>query len=282
MRSQLNNKATILDLRKIKSTIHKILHLQKQVSNQVGTNLFDNYKYREWLLVESLNSKLRTSIVMQKQRSGPDAINNGRTVEIKTCSLKPRVFVHSLCEPDFKKSFEWDKQNDPKRRQETLDDEEYIFGMFTEHRCAFAFYVNCPKEVKKVHALLKEKQRAFLACMEENKKNNKRMSRDSIRITLDELGTKRVQGHQFILGADGQEFVSYGVMNPSSVAKKNIRVFGNKVCTRSKTVRSKTAQKKTARSSNSTQQPREQKREDLLLHRVTRGRVGKNDYRKKK
>jgi hypothetical protein len=215
-----------LDFLKIKNTIQQILVLQKQVNTKVGTNLFDNYKYREWLLVHHFNNKLKSNIILQTQRFGPDALNDGKTVEIKTCSLKPRIFLHALSESDFKRGFEWDKQNDPKRRQETLTDQEYIFGMFAEHKCAFAIYINNPNEVKKVHKLLRSKQSAFLKMMTECHFQNKRVSRDSIRLTLDELANYQIQGYQYMTGLKlNQEWFSYGPLNIKNLVDKKFCIF---------------------------------------------------------
>lgn len=214
-----------LDFLKIKNTIQQILQLQKQVNTKVGTNLFDNYKYREWLLVHHFNNKLKTNMVLQTQRFGPDALNDGKVVEIKTCNLKPRIFLHTLSESDFKRGFEWDKQNDQKRRQETLNDDEYIFGMFAEHKCAFAFYINNPIEVKKIHSLLRSKQNAFLKMMTECHFQNKRVSRDSIRLTLNELAERRIQGYQYMTGINNQEWFHYGTLDIKKLVDKKFRIF---------------------------------------------------------
>lgn len=158
-----------------------------RISKKYGRDLLYNYFYRELATKESVKVAV-PDLKISKKSAGKkfDAIDNsGKKYEFKSATVK------KLQDGRFSPILRWefDKQNDSKRRTETLEYDAFVFSAFSIDSFfpEFQMIINDGKQVRKMKYKIREKQEVFVKEVEEADKSNKRISRDSISFTLLDL-----------------------------------------------------------------------------------------------
>jgi len=147
-----------------------------------GVNVFDNYAYREYLVVDALDAAGFGPVRKLPGRSGFDAASAALgNVEIKTTNA-PKLTPGVL-----NRGFQFDKQNDPDRRATTGNMDALALATFIDDRLRAIALVHEPEGMAAFRALLRERQDAFEKKMETCRAANKRLPRDSIAISMRDL-----------------------------------------------------------------------------------------------
>jgi hypothetical protein len=152
-----------------------------------GVNIFDNYAYREYLVVDALDAAGFGPVRKLPGRSGFDAISAALgNVEIKTINA-PKMTPGVLS-----RGFQFDKQNDPERRAATGNMDALALALFVDDRLRAISLVHEPEGMTALRALLRERQDAFEEKMAACRAANKRLPRDSISISMRDLAERGV------------------------------------------------------------------------------------------
>jgi len=147
-----------------------------------GVNVFDNYAYREYLVVNALDAAGFGPVRKLPGRSGFDAASAALgNVEIKTTNA-PKLTPGVL-----NRGFQFDKQNDPDRRATTGSMDALALALFVDDRLRAVSLVHEPEGMAAFRDLLRERQDAFEKKMEACRAANKRLPRDSIAISMRDL-----------------------------------------------------------------------------------------------
>jgi len=170
-----------------------------------GVNVFDNYAYREYLVVNALDAAGFGPVRKLPGRSGFDASSAVLgNVEIKTTNA-PKLTPGVL-----NRGFQFDKQNDPDRRATTGSMDALALALFVDDRLRAIALVHEPEGMAAFRDLLEERQDAFEKKMEACRAANKRLPRDSISVSIRDLSqrgiimtiiktSKKVQGIKRVL-----------------------------------------------------------------------------------
>lgn len=171
-----------------KNMIPELKALLKQISEFKSIHQIDpfrNQKYREILISDILKNHDKTyELKSDKVDFITSKIKNGEAKSCKAKLLKNGLFSLS------KSVFEFDKQNDPVRRENTLKYDGFSFGIFNgsnESEILALIFINEEKGINYINSLIQKKQNEFIQKMEIFKKENKQVSRDSIQIYVKEL-----------------------------------------------------------------------------------------------
>ena len=162
--------------------------LLKEASSSLETNPIDNYGFRDMGALHSIREHFEPTIEQVPGRSGPDAKSAHRSkMEGKSRGVKPRKTIQHLREEDCTK-FQFDKQNDPIRREQTLQYDGFYFHVHRtmEVRPAVLIYVDGNAGVLKIRRLLDSKQSEFLQKWSLAKQQGRRV-RDTIELSLTEI-----------------------------------------------------------------------------------------------
>jgi hypothetical protein len=170
------------EIEELKNSIGNIVKL----GNKFGVNLLHNFAYREVLVSAEIDSFFE-DYKQDKRIHKEDATSKThQKIEIKTgkSSLGKRKSGFSTSV-----NFEFDKQNDEIRRRESLLYDALIFSVFdpkteTPVVTAIAKY---KQSVSAINKMIESKQENFLLTLQECKKANKRIPRDSISFKLPEI-----------------------------------------------------------------------------------------------
>jgi len=163
------------------SKIKELIEERDKFIKEFGSDPFYNYKYRE-IMVELNMQKYDPTYVINNSKI--DFISaNVRRGEVKTCKvnrLKSGKF-------SFSSSFQFDKQNDEYRRDNTSINDGYVFAPFEEgaegNGPLFLMYIS-PSFADQVHRQIEKKQNNFI---EKNQNTEKQLVRDTINFSLKDI-----------------------------------------------------------------------------------------------
>ena len=168
--------------KKLAEAIQAIYKLSAETNSG---NLLHNYKWREILQIEEV-SPFYKNIKSVPGLHGTDATSdNFESIESKSGTsrkLKTGLYSKSV-------SFEFDKQNDSIRRQQTLKYDSFIFSVIAQNtgRILITAIAQHPEAIKSINSILLKRQKEFLKELKKKEKQGKRIPRDSIRVELSEL-----------------------------------------------------------------------------------------------
>ena len=152
-------------------------------------NLFHNYKFREELAKRELTKHGRDGVELVEGVHGAD-FHTANTVngEVKTITVHLDRVTPGL----LNREFQFDKQNDEIRRQKTLEYDCFFFGVFHNFapKSVISIIIDSSSGVEKLRKLLKEKQDEKVKEIEHCKSINKRLPRDTIGITINDIFAK--------------------------------------------------------------------------------------------
>jgi hypothetical protein len=152
-------------------------------------DLTHNYKYRElitfnFLKNTSLLSNLRLSSGKHDCNYGP-SLDDCLNLELKSCSGKPIKRNGGRIKPG---ECEYDKQNDPIRREETLSYDSHCLAVYQSKKFIGCILICDPSAVNLYSKLvLKPKQDQKIREIEQFEALGKRTNRDSIRVKFEEV-----------------------------------------------------------------------------------------------
>lgn len=159
--------------------------LLKEVVDETGINLIDNYSYREYTATEILRSYL-PSIKKTIGRTGDDAnaVDQGYYhIEQKSGTRKAKTLTMT-CFPDML----FDKQSDPARREYIYKYDGFSLSFFEYYKPYPTAVVFVPKEhVTKIHPLFKQKQDVKVADFNRRLAEGKNIGHDPIIVKLQEI-----------------------------------------------------------------------------------------------
>ena len=159
----------------------------KKLEQQLGRPLLYNLGYRELFQEQEVKSFYNNYQPLSKTSSGPDATSsNFKKIEAKSRKYKRKSNSKRY---DPKNGFEFDKQNDPIRRRQTLEYDSYFFTAF-DHEQEFPICTALaltPQAISGVRAFLKGEQAKFVKRLDEVTERGNRINRDSIRISIQDL-----------------------------------------------------------------------------------------------
>lgn len=169
-----------------KNMLNDLETLLKAYASFKTTHNFDpfrNQKYREYLMADLLK-KVDETIQLNSDKVDfiSLSIKNGEMKSCKVDKLKTNLYSMSS-------GFEFDKQNDPIRRENTLKYDAFSFGLFDSEteEIVGTLFIKDIDGVSFINNLLKQKQDSFLEKMEESNKAGKQLSRDSIQLSLKDI-----------------------------------------------------------------------------------------------
>jgi hypothetical protein len=159
--------------------------LLKEVVDETGINLIDNYGYRELTSLRDIK-ELLPSIKKTPGRTGDDAnaLEEGYfKFEFKSGTCKGRTLTLT----NFAQ-LKFDKQNEAVRREAIFKYDGFGLSVFEYYKPYPTATVFVPKEhVSKIHPVFKEKQRLILETFERKRSEGKNIGRDDIGISLKEI-----------------------------------------------------------------------------------------------
>ena len=159
--------------------------LLKEVVDEVGVNLIDNYSYREYTSAEVLRDLL-PSIKKTIGRTGDDANAEAEGyyhIEQKSGTKKGKTLTMSMF-PDML----FDKQSDPARREYIYKYDGFSLSFFEYYKPYPSAVVFVPKEhVSKLHPLFRSKQEVKIKDFERRLSEGKNIGHDPIIVKLSEI-----------------------------------------------------------------------------------------------
>jgi hypothetical protein len=159
--------------------------LLKEVVDETGINLIDNYGYRELTSLRDLK-ELLPSIKKTPGRTGDDAnaLEEGYLkFELKsgTCKFKTLTLKNFA-------QLKFDKQNEAIRREAIFKYDGFGLSVFEYYKPYPTATIFISKDhVQKLHPVFKQKQIDILAVFERKRIEGKNIGRDDIGITLAEI-----------------------------------------------------------------------------------------------
>jgi len=144
---------------------------------------FDNYNFRQQQM-GILMKEIWPNVELSKKRTGKDAwsLENPILENIEMKSLS-----NELTQDPLKVSFPFDKQNDAKRRQETLEYDGFSFAVMYDEKVRILLLVEDPQTILKIKEVIKQLQEHFMINMEKNIAAGKRVGHDAIRISFKDI-----------------------------------------------------------------------------------------------
>tara|TARA_R110002020_G_scaffold419074_1_gene628302 strand:- start:362 stop:1021 length:660 start_codon:yes stop_codon:yes gene_type:complete len=172
---------TTEDLKKLREHIMGIYELEAKYN----TPLMHNYAWREWMQLLDAKPHFK-GLRLLPGTHGADAESDSHSkIEFKSCKTK-------LLQKSGKYSqtaiFQFDKQDKPQRRTETLEYDGFVFsGIGPSADVVWSVLGVSDKAVAGVRAVLKRKQQGFVKLMNEVYSGKGKESRDTINISYDDL-----------------------------------------------------------------------------------------------
>ncbi len=168
-----------------KQKLEEAFRLLREVVDETGVNVIDNYGYREYTSLDVLKQYL-PSLKKAIGRTGDDALapdQNYFHVELKSGTKQSKT----LTVKNFPR-LGFDKQNDPARR-------EYIYNYDGFSLSFFEFYHPYPTaivfvpsdQVQKLHPVFRAKQQARVEHFQRQTAAGKNIGRDTIDLSLEEI-----------------------------------------------------------------------------------------------
>ena len=131
-----------------------------------------------------LMKEIWPNVELSKKRTGKDAWSLEmpilENIEMKSLSNEPT-------QDPLKVSFPFDKQNDEKRRQETLEYDGFSFAVMYDEKVRILLLVEDPQTILNIKEVIKQLQQHFIINMEKNIAAGKRVGHDAIRISFKDI-----------------------------------------------------------------------------------------------
>jgi len=189
----------------IEEKLKEAFRLLKEVVDETGINLIDNYSYREYTATEVLRSYL-SSIKKTIGRTGDDAnaVDQGYYhIEQKSGTKKGKTLTMAMF-PDML----FDKQSDPARREYIYKYDGLSLSFFEYYKPYPTAVVFVPKEyVTKIHPLFKQKQDVKVADFARRLAEGKNIGHDPIIVKLEEI-VKAVGEKNLVCWLHGEQIPS--------------------------------------------------------------------------
>ena len=164
------------------TALKTIVKLEKELKRPLLYNL----GYRELLQAQEVRG-FYSNFKRIKGAGGADAESkNYKRIEAKSKKSKINSQTGKY---NWKIGFEFDKQNDPIRRQQTLQYDSFFFTVFSgENELPLVSAIaKDPKAVQSIKNVLKKEQGKFVKRLQEATKKGKRIGRDSVKVELKDL-----------------------------------------------------------------------------------------------
>jgi hypothetical protein len=157
--------------------------IHKECENAGFNKPFDNYNFRQQQMA-ILMKEIWPNVELSKKRTGKDAwsLENPilENIEMKSLSNK-------LMQDPLNVSFPFDKQNDAKRRQETLEYDGFSFAVMYDEKVRILLLVEDPHTILKIKEVIKQLQEHFIINMEKNVAAGERVGHDAVRISFKDI-----------------------------------------------------------------------------------------------
>ena len=164
------------------AALKTIVRLEKELKRPLLYNL----GYRELLQSQEVKG-FYTNFKRIKGAGGADAKAKGYP-KIEAKSKKSKINGRTG-KYNYRLGFEFDKQNDPIRRNQTLQYDSFFFTVFSgENELPLVTAIaKDPKSVQSIKDILRKEQGKFVKKLEEVTKKGKRIGRDSVKVELKDL-----------------------------------------------------------------------------------------------
>ena len=186
------NNINIEDMKEAIATMHKM-------SKKTGQNLLHNYKWRE-IIQKDIMLKNDIPIKDVSGITGDDFVGDGDCDDIKKGdykSTKGAELKNGYLSAKRGK-FEFDKQNDPVKRKQTMKYDCLLFTWFIGVEPKATVLIKGDKAIKDFRQMAKKKLDSFIKLMETSEKKGKRVPRDSI--TFNYSDTITISGARYFSG----------------------------------------------------------------------------------
>ena len=157
--------------------------IHKECENAGFNKPFDNYNFRQQQM-GILMKEIWPNVELSKKRTGKDAWSLEMPI-LKNIEMKS--LSNDLTQDPLKVSFPFDKQNDAKRRQETLEYDGFSFAVMYDEKVRILLLVDDPQTILQIKEVIKQLQQHFIINMEKNIADGKRVGHDAIRISLKDI-----------------------------------------------------------------------------------------------
>jgi len=195
--SAAENSRSSTSSEKFRTDLLALVEASRRFRATHGVNVFDNYAYREYLVVDALDAAGFGPVRKLPGRSGFDAASASLgNVEIKTTNAR------TLTPGVLNRGFQFDKQNDPERRATTGNMDALALALFVDDRLRAISLVHEPEGMAALRNLIRERQDAFEEKMAACRAANKRLPRDSISISMRDLAERGV-AHDILIAVAG-------------------------------------------------------------------------------
>ena len=157
--------------------------IHKECENAGFNKPFDNYNYRQQQ-AGILMKEVWPNVELSKKRTGKDAWSLEmpilKNIEMKSLSNDPK-------QDPLKVSFPFDKQDDLKRQQETLEYDGFSFAVMYDEKVRILLLVDDPQTIIEINRVMKQLQEHLIKNMEKNASAGKRKGHDAIRVSLKDI-----------------------------------------------------------------------------------------------
>jgi hypothetical protein len=157
--------------------------IHKECENTDFSKPFDNYNFRQQQM-GILMKEIWPNVELSKKRTGKDAWSLEmpilENIEMKSLSNEP-------VQDPLKVSFPFDKQNDAKRRLETLEYDGFSFAVMYDEKVRILLLVEDPQTILNIKEVIKQLQQHFIINMEKNIAAGKRVGHDAIRVSFKDI-----------------------------------------------------------------------------------------------
>lgn len=187
-------------IRRIKPATERFkdaMMLAQQISEkEMGEpNPFHNYRWRE-NLQKGILQKNGLDIKDVSGITGDDFC--GKDITKGDYKSGKGRYLKNGCLSRSKTKFEFDKQNDPVKREATMKYDCLFFSWFVEFDCVASVLIKGEDAIKDFQKMTKQKLDAFVKLMEKCEEEGKRITRDSI--TFDYYDTIEITGARYFSG----------------------------------------------------------------------------------
>ncbi len=142
--------------------------------------IFDNYNFRQVQICTQLK-KIYPTLERSTKRTGKDAWTDVfQNMELKSLANTPNQNPMTC-------AFPFDKQNDPKRRQETLEYDAFVFSVFYDEKVQIILTAEDKDTISHLYEIIKGHQENFVKTWEKNIADGKRGGHDAIRLGFEEM-----------------------------------------------------------------------------------------------
>tara|TARA_R100001443_G_scaffold112638_1_gene126385 strand:+ start:64 stop:672 length:609 start_codon:yes stop_codon:yes gene_type:complete len=176
------------------SKVKELIHELEDIGQELGVNILHNYKWRE-MIQKDLMHEIGVKVEDVSGITGDDFkakdVNKGDYKSTKVKLRKNGLFTKSG-------RFEFDKQNDPIRRQQVLNYDCLFFSWFKGAKAVASVLIKKPKAIKSFRKISNKKLSDFKKMMKLKEQQGKRIPRDSIQFSYDDVIA--ITGAQYFAG----------------------------------------------------------------------------------